>query len=586
MRPATVAVGVHDSSAREVPAGHRHSFDRTAPLELERGPVEPNASATGLVRSLSYASPRGGRVPALLVTPQGDEPRPAVLFLHHGGRQTTWQFLQEAGELAGAGMASLFVDAPWLRPGHRGHPHAANAYRWFEQAGVDLLRAVQVLAALPDVDGTRLAYVGHGFGAHLGALLAAEADVRAVVLMAGSPSLSRAMVQDEHPFWKQGGATDAAELQAAAAQMASLDAERYIGRSQVPVFHQFASADGFVSYEMAHDYFAITPDPRVIRFYEADHGLNERARADRRAFLQQVLPAAPPAPPARAPEKAEPGRTSEELSVRLPLHYPAPPADTYRVLADRIYRTVSGHAYPLDVYLPADAEGPRPAVVLVHGQAHPALLRDAKDWPSLQGLARVIASRGMVAVVPNLGSSAVGPEAAQQFANVSVVADNVVAAVRHVQAHAVGLGADRRRMALWAAAEGGLYALGPVLGGELNGAVRCAVALYPELTDGRLLRTQPPLLPSVIERLRVAARLGQAHRPRLPILVVRAGHDRPEINDALDAFVEIARHAEAPVTLVRHDRGHRGFETVDATAATEAVIDRALAFLERNLQLS
>src|SRR6185503_19572688 len=116
---------------------------------------------------------------------------------------------------------------------------------------------------------------------------------------------------------------------------------------------------------------------------------------------------------------------------------------------------------PLDVYQPAHADGPRPAVVLVHGQAHPALLRDAKGWPSLQALARVIAARGMVAVVPNVGSSASGPEPAQQLANVSLVADNVVAAVRHVQAHAVGLGADRRRIALWTAAEGGLYAIGP-----------------------------------------------------------------------------------------------------------------------------
>jgi dienelactone hydrolase len=158
-----------------------------------------------------------------------------------------------------------------------------------------------------------------------------------------------------------------------------------------------------------------------------------------------------------------------------------------------------------------------------------------------------------------------------------------VAAVRHVQAHAVGLGADRRRIALWTAAEGGLYALGPALAGELNGALRCAVALYPELSDRRLLRAQPPLLPSVIERLRVAAHLGQSPHPRFPVLLVRAGQEQAEINQALDAFVEIARCAEASVTLVRHDLGHHGFETVDATAATEAVIDRALAFLERNL---
>jgi dienelactone hydrolase len=582
MLPATLAVGVEDSASRQVPPrGHRHAFDRNAPLELELGEVAPTATATARVRSLSYASPRGGRVPALFVAPPGEEARPAVLFFHHGGHQGTWQFLEEAGELAGAGMASLFVDAPWLRPEHQGRAPLASGYPWFEQAGVDLLRAVQVLGSLPQVDGARLAFVGHGFGAHLGALLAAEADLRAVVLMAGSASMSRVMAEGRHPFWGPADPADAAERQAAAAAMAVLDAERYIGASRVPVFHQFASADGLVSYEMAHEYLVLTPDPRVARFYEADHGLNERARTDRREFLEHVLETAPRA--TRTAEKADPRRTSEELAVRLPIHYPTPGADAYRVLPDRIYRTVGGHAYPLDVYQPGHSEGPRPAVVLVHGQAHPALLRDAKAWPSLQALAQVIAGRGMVAVVPNLGSSASGPEPAQQFANVSLVADNVVAAVRHVQAHAVGLGADRRRIALWVAAEAGLYALGPALGGELNGALRCAVALYPELSDRRLLQARPPLLQSVLERLAVAAHLGRPQPVRLPILLVRAGQDRPEINLAVDAFVETARCTDSPVTLVRHDRGHRGFETVDATAATGAVIDRALAFLERNL---
>jgi hypothetical protein len=513
-----------------------------------------------------------------------------VLFLRDAGGEGAWRLLREAGELAQSGLASLLVDAPWLRPEQQGAGRVAQAYRLFEQAGVDLLRGAQVARALPGVDGTRAAYVGLGLGTHLGALMAAEADVRAVVMIAGSAHLSRAMVEDGHPFWAA-DPSEAALLPAAAAQVARLDSERYIGGSRVPVFHQFAGDEALFGYEAAHQYLALTPDPRVARFYDADPALAAQARADRLAFLEQVLapaPAATPAPqaPPRMAERPEPRRLSEELAARLPLHYPAAPGHAYRVLADRTYRTVGEHAYPLDVYQPARTDGLRPAVVLVHGQAHPGLLRDAKGWPSLQALAAVIASRGMLAVVPNVGSAASGPEAAQQLASVSLVADNVVAAVRHVQAHAVGLGADRRRIALWAAAEGGLYALGPALAGELNGALRCAVALYPELSDRRLLRTQPPLLASTIDRLSVAAHLGRHAHPRFPLLLVRAGQERPEINQALDGFVEIARHADVPVTLLRHDRGHHGFETVDATAATADVITQALAFLERNLQLS
>ena len=285
-----------------------------------------------------------------------------------------------------------------------------------------------------------------------------------------------------------------------------------------------------------------------------------------------------------APETAQPYRVSEDFKSRLPLHYPAPAPDAYRVLSDRAYRTVGDHAYPLDVYQPASAQRTgRPAVVLVHGQAHPALLRDAKGWLALQGLARVLASRGMVAVVPNLGSSASGPDPSQQFSNVARVADNVVAAVRQVQAHAVALGVDRRRVALWLASEGGLYALGPALGGELNGALRCVVALYPLLSERRLAATEPPLPASVLARLRPSAHLRRHRQGPFPILIVRAGHDGADVNQAIDAFVDLAREVEAPVTLVRHEQGHHGFETVDATDETRAVLDRALAFLERNL---
>jgi dienelactone hydrolase len=254
------------------------------------------------------------------------------------------------------------------------------------------------------------------------------------------------------------------------------------------------------------------------------------------------------------------------------------------VLSDRVYRTVGRHAYPLDVYRPVGAEKglARPAVVVVHGQAHPALLRDAKSWPALQRLARTLAGRGVVAAVPNLGASASGPERWRQYSNVGLVADNVVAAVRHVQAHAVTLGVDRRRIGLWVESEGGLYALGPALGGELNGAVRCAVAVHPRLWDGRLGEARPALESGALERLRPADHVRRRREP-FPILIVRAGLDAPDVNGPIDAFAQLAAQAHAPVTVVRHEGGHHAFDGVESTDETAAALERALAFLERSL---
>jgi dienelactone hydrolase len=259
-------------------------------------------------------------------------------------------------------------------------------------------------------------------------------------------------------------------------------------------------------------------------------------------------------------------------------------APAYQTSSDREYRTVGGHVYPLDVYQPsADTQTTRPAVILVHGQAHPALLRDAKSWPALRRLARALAERGTVAVVPNLGSTATGAAPSQQFANAALVADNVVAAVRHVQAHAVSLGVDRRRLALWVAAEGGLYGLAPALGGELNGAVRCAVAIHPWLSAERLAATRPALGAGLLERLRPAGHLRRHRRGPFPILIVRAEQDGADVNQAIDDFVEVAGRVEAPVSVVRHEGGHHAFDAVDGTAETGAAFEQAMTFLERNL---
>jgi dienelactone hydrolase len=259
-------------------------------------------------------------------------------------------------------------------------------------------------------------------------------------------------------------------------------------------------------------------------------------------------------------------------------------ARAYGVLSDRVYRALDGHSYPLDVYRPLAAEkgAPLPAVLVVHGQAHPALLRDAKSWPSLQRLARTLAGRGLVAVVPNLGSSASGAEPWRQYSNVGLVADNVVAAVRHVLAHAATLGVDRRRIGLWIESEGGLYALGPALGGEVGGAVRCAVAVHPRLWDGRLALARPPLDGGVLARLASADHVRRGPGA-FPVLIVRAAKDAPEVNGPIDAFAQLAAQAQAPVTVVGHEGGHHAFDGVEGTDEAAAALDRALAFLERNL---
>src|SRR5918996_546377 len=121
-----------------------HEYDRSEPLDVEIEALPQESTDAISVHALSFTSPRGGRVPALLVLPAVRGRHGGVMFFHFGGRQTRAGFLAEATLLAETGMASLFVDAPWLRPGQRDAPQLENAARFFEQAGVDLLRGAEV----------------------------------------------------------------------------------------------------------------------------------------------------------------------------------------------------------------------------------------------------------------------------------------------------------------------------------------------------------------------------------------------------------------------------------------------------------
>src|SRR5919205_1748087 len=75
------------------------------------------------VIDLTYASPRGGRVPAYLVVPEGRGPFAAVLFGHWmmpgSPLRNRREFIEEAVVLARAGAVSLLIDAPHVRPGYR-----------------------------------------------------------------------------------------------------------------------------------------------------------------------------------------------------------------------------------------------------------------------------------------------------------------------------------------------------------------------------------------------------------------------------------------------------------------------------------
>ena len=70
-------------------------------------------------------------------------------------------------------------------------------------------------------------------------------------------------------------------------------------------------------------------------------------------------------------------------------------------------------------------------------------------------------------------------------------------------------------------------------------------------------------------------------RRDLPILMVRAGLDRPPVNRAIADLATLAANQNAPLTLLNYAGGHHAFEIVDNEDTTRDVIDTTIEFVKR-----
>jgi acetyl esterase/lipase len=235
----------------------------------------------------------------------------------------------------------------------------------------------------------------------------------------------------------------------------------------------------------------------------------------------------------------------------MPLVHPLPDPGRVEVRPGLGYAGFGGRTLAMDVYLPAGRDpGARlPAVLLVHGEAPPALLRGVLGWGQYQGWGRLLAGEGLAGVAFE--------HAAVAEAGYEAVVAQVGAAVAAVRDRAGELGLDPGRLAL-AGFSAGVPLTAAALAGPAAG-VRCAALCYGPPGD-----LEP--------------------RPELPpLLVVRAGLDDPDLNAGIDAFVAAAASRGLPVELVEVSDGHHAFDLLDDTDASRAAIRRVLAFLRERL---
>jgi len=208
-----------------------------------------------------------------------------VIFVHPApGDRTT--FLEEAAQFGKQGLASLVVEAPWAQGEIFGpklaEPEAAREA--FTRVVKDLRRAVEFLDAHPEIDASRLAYIGHSFGALVGGVLAGvEKRVQAFVLMAGTGSfvdvVALNMPNLEGPV-----------LENYAQVIAPIDPVYYVARAApAALFFQFGRQDDFTRDQFERVAEAAS-EPKLVKWYDTDHYFqNAEAQRDRLDWLQTQL---------------------------------------------------------------------------------------------------------------------------------------------------------------------------------------------------------------------------------------------------------------------------------------------------------
>ena len=273
----------------------RHfDYDAKAPLELKTIGTQKRGEAT--IYDITYASPKGGVVPAYLVVPaNGKAPFAAVIWGHwywtNSEMRNRKQFLDEAVALASVGVVSLLTDGPVARPGYVADNTPMSEKRSAEevQQVIDMRRGADLLLARKDVDPKRLAYVGHSYNASIGAILSGvDRRFKAFVLMAGPISDEVGLKTGGYEKFRQQVGPE--KFDAFMASHAYLDQGKYVSHAApAVVFLQYATKEDFMTPDVAREYEKIVSQPKRFKLYDAPHALNAEARRDRIAFLTEQL---------------------------------------------------------------------------------------------------------------------------------------------------------------------------------------------------------------------------------------------------------------------------------------------------------
>ena len=287
--PLAVAAGAAcaQSADRDSLPLHVFRYDRSAPLDFRDSLVRTVGDVE--LRTMSFASPRGGRATGYLFVPRAGG-RHAGMLLQHGMPSRAYDMIPQGMQLARLGAVVVALDAPFAR--RAGEAVVFTEADSAEQVAliVDLQRAVDLLIARRDVDPARLGYLGVSYGGAMGALFAGvERRLRTYLLIVGDGGLVTHFTGPEDQPGPL-GQLDSARRERWLAAMRPIEPIRFIQRAPpASILLQSGRADVLVPPADAERLHSAARDPKTIEWYDAGHRLPVAAQRRQLAWLHRTL---------------------------------------------------------------------------------------------------------------------------------------------------------------------------------------------------------------------------------------------------------------------------------------------------------
>jgi dienelactone hydrolase len=222
---------------------------------------------------------------AYLMAPVRKGPHPGIVYFHWLGRPNgnRNEFLQEALTMTAQGATCILVQGffPWKEPPVEGKQ---DKQKVIDQT-LQVRMATDIILKEPGVDSSRIAFVGHDYGAMYGTIAAGlDRKFKACVFITGMGNFGDWAVK----YWKGPGESGEMNYRKI---MEPVDPIGFMPKIRAnALLFQFATQDIYITKEVAMDFFNAAPEPKEIKWYETEHAMNTtQVKKDRMQWLAGQL---------------------------------------------------------------------------------------------------------------------------------------------------------------------------------------------------------------------------------------------------------------------------------------------------------